>query len=46
MASIGRIVLLLLLVLLLGGLIFLVSWDVPPPTRHVETVIPDERLPR
>jgi hypothetical protein len=40
------VLLLLVLVLLLGGVIFLVTWDIPPPTARVEEVIPDERLPR
>jgi hypothetical protein len=31
---------------LLGGVIFLVTWEIPAPTAQVETVIPDERLPR
>ena len=30
---------------MLGGVIFLVTWDIPAPTSQVETVIPDERLP-
>ncbi len=46
MGSFSRILILLAVVLLLGGLIFVVTWDIPPPTRQVETVIPDERLPR
>jgi hypothetical protein len=42
----ARVLLLLALVILLGGVIFLVTWDIPPPTAQVEEVIPDERLPR
>jgi hypothetical protein len=34
------------LVLVLGGVIFLLTWDIPPPTSGVEVTIPDERLPR
>jgi hypothetical protein len=41
-----RLFLLALLVVLLGGVIFLVTWEIPPPTAPVETVIPDDRLPR
>lgn len=41
----GRILLLLILVLLLGGAIFLITWDIPPPTAQVEEVIPDGSLP-
>jgi len=35
-----------LLVLILGGVLFLATWEIPPPTVEVETVIPDEQLPR
>jgi hypothetical protein len=45
-ATLARVLLLLALVLLLGGVIFLVTWDIPPPTARIEEVIPDERLPR
>lgn len=43
---IRRLLLLVPLIIVLGGLIFLLTWDIPPPTRPVELVIPDERLPR
>ena len=42
----SRFTLVALLVLVLGVLIFLVTWDIPAPTRTVEIVVPDERLPR
>ena len=35
-----------LLVVLLGGVIFLMTWDIPAPTKQVEVQIPDDRLPR
>jgi hypothetical protein len=44
--TLGRLLLIVLLLVLLGGVAFVVTWDVPPPTKQVETVIPDERLPR
>ncbi len=46
MASFLRFLLVVLLVLALGGLIFLITWDPPPPTRPVEIMIPDEKLPQ
>ena len=46
MSAFRRTSLLALLVLLLGGIIFLVTWDIPPPTHEVEIVIPDSQLPR
>ena len=30
----------------LGGVIFVLTWDVPAPTRTIEVVVPDEKLPR
>lgn len=44
--DLGRLLALALIVLVLGGVVFLATWDIPPPTARVETVIPDERLPR
>lgn len=41
-----RLLLLALLLLLIGGAVVLVTWDIPAPTRQVETVVPDDRLPR
>jgi hypothetical protein len=33
-------------VAVVGAAVFLATWDIPPPTRQVESVMPDERLPR
>lgn len=41
-----RVLALALLVLVLGAAVFLATWDIPAPTVRVETVVPDERLPR
>jgi hypothetical protein len=41
-----RYLLLALVVLLLGGTLFILVWDIPAPRSRVEKVIPDERLPR
>ncbi|MCB1883332.1 MAG: hypothetical protein KDG89_04935 [Geminicoccaceae bacterium] len=46
MTGVGRTFLLLLLVLLLGGVIFLATWDAPPPQRQIEFTVPDDKLPR
>ncbi len=46
MGTFGRILILLAVIIVLGGLIFVVTWDIPPPTQQIETVIPDDRLPR
>ena len=32
--------------LLASGGLFLLTWDIPPPTTSVEKVLPDDRFPR
>ncbi len=46
MGRFGRYLVLALTIVVLGGLVFVLTWDIPPPTREVEVVIPNERLPR
>ncbi len=46
MSTVRRSLLLILLVVILGSVIFLATWDRPPPVRQIELVIPDEQLPR
>lgn len=46
MSTINRFLLVLLLVIVLGGGVFLVTWDIPPPTARVEHVLPDDQFPR
>jgi hypothetical protein len=46
MSTLSRLLLVLVLVLVLGGTVFLITWDIPPPTARIERVIPDEQLPR
>jgi hypothetical protein len=46
MSSINRILVAVLLVLVLGGTVFLVTWDIPPPTARVERVLPNGQFPR
>lgn len=41
-----RLLLLALVIAILGGAIFLLTWEIPPPTAPVEITIPDEQLPR
>jgi hypothetical protein len=38
--------LVLLLVVTVGGLAVLGTWDMPAPSKTVEKVLPDERFPR
>ena len=36
----------LVVLVLIGGGIFLALWDIPSPSKPVEKVIPDARFPR
>jgi hypothetical protein len=38
--------LLVVAVLILGGAIFLLTWDMPPPVQRIEEVVPNEQLQR
>lgn len=39
-----RVIAILLLLLIGGGLAFLLTWDIPPPSGPIEKVLPDERF--
>lgn len=41
-----QIVFILLLLILVGGAVFLLNWDIPAPSAMVEKVIPNERFAR
>ncbi len=45
MSTINRILVAVLLVLVLGSTVFLVTWDIPPPTARVERVLPNDQFP-
>jgi hypothetical protein len=34
------------LVAVAGGGLFLMTWEIPPPTTQVEKILPEERVPR
>ncbi|WP_200840957.1 hypothetical protein [Geminicoccus flavidas] len=44
MAAFGRALLVILIAAVLGGIAFLMFWDVPAPRQPVEAVVPAERL--
>ena len=46
MSTINRVLLVLFLVTALGGTVFLITWEIPPPTARVERVLPDDQFPR
>lgn len=46
MRKIAVIAVAALLIVVLGGAVFLATWDIPPPNKVVEKGIPDDRLPK
>lgn len=43
--ALTRGLVILVLALIVGGAVFLLTWDIPAPTATVETVLPDDRFP-
>lgn len=46
MSVASKLTILLILVLVVGGAVFLATWDIPAPTRQVEKTLPDSQFPR
>ncbi|MCB1970893.1 MAG: hypothetical protein H6851_11880 [Geminicoccaceae bacterium] len=46
MSTVRRWFMLFALMLVLGGVIFLATWDTPPPTQTLEFEVPSEQLPQ
>jgi len=46
MSKLAGLLVALVLVVVIGGGVFLATFDLPPPSAKIEKVIPDERLPR
>ena len=46
MKKLATIAIAVFLVVVLGGAVFLATWDIPPPNNVVEKDIPDDRLPK
>ena len=46
MRNLPRLIVFLLFVAVVGGAVFLATWDIPPPVSSIEKVIPDERFQR
>jgi len=46
MRNISRLVFILVLLIVVGGGVFLVTWDIPAPSRTIERDLPDDRFPR
>ena len=41
-----KILIVLILLIFGGGGVFLMTWDMPPPTQKIEKVIPNEKILR
>ena len=46
MNKLAALLVILVLAVVIGGGIFLATFDIPPPAAKVEKVISDDRLPR
>ncbi len=46
MTKLTYVIILTVLVVLVGGVVFLATWEIPAPSAVVEKVIPDDRFPR
>ena len=46
MRFLSRLVVVLLVLLLAGGIAFLATWDIPAPSAKFEKTLPDDRFPR
>lgn len=40
------IILVLVVALVAGGAVFVATWDIPPPTKEIRKVVPNDRFPR
>jgi hypothetical protein len=41
-----RLAAVVVVLLIAGGIVLLAMWEIPAPSKPVEKVIPDDRLPR
>jgi hypothetical protein len=44
MSRLTVVVLLIVIVAIAGGAVFLLTWDIPPSTRTIEKIIPNDRF--
>ena len=45
MPRIAYLLTIILLLAIVGGAIYLATWDIPPPLADVENVLPNSRFP-
>jgi hypothetical protein len=46
MKTVSRILIVGVVLLVVAGIAFLATWDIPPPKAPVEKVVPNDRFPR
>jgi hypothetical protein len=46
MKNVSRVIVLLVVLLIVGGGVFLATWDIPAPVAPIEKDIPNDRFPR
>lgn len=46
MSRLSKTFALIAAVVVVGAVVFMMTWDIPPPTSRVEVVISDDRLPQ
>jgi hypothetical protein len=46
MRNVPRLIVFTVFAVIVGGAIFLATWDIPAPVATIEIVIPDDRFPR
>ena len=44
MSRLTVVVLLIVVVAIAGGAVFVLTWDIPPPTRTIEKIVPNDRF--
>lgn len=46
MGALMKVLIVILVLVLAGGAVFLMNWEMPPPSEKIEKVIPNERILR
>ena len=46
MSKLSLVIVLVIGVIVIIGAVFVMTWEIPPPTTKVEKVIPNARFPR
>lgn len=46
MKNLSRLIFLIVVLIIVGGGVFLATWDIPAPSRTIEKELPDERFPK